>query len=225
VGVGNIAIPGARRLVALAVAAGLLLGAPAAQAASPWWHLASGARPSHLQPEGEGELVITATNLGDAPLSGEAVPVTIADTLPPGLSAVGIEAVAGGVNSPNDGPVNCSLAALSCTFAGFLPSYDQIEVRIAVQVQSGATTGELNRIDVSGGDAPAASLQQPLAVGGPTPFGIEGYELASEEEGGAPAGQAGSHPYQLTTIATLNQNAQRCPRRFRRTCASSCRRA
>lgn len=44
----------------------LLALASSASAAEPWWHLGSGSRPSFLAPGGEGELVVTAENVGDA---------------------------------------------------------------------------------------------------------------------------------------------------------------
>ena len=37
----------------------------------------------------DGEIAVTAENLGDASVDGEAVPVTLTDMLPPGLEAVG----------------------------------------------------------------------------------------------------------------------------------------
>ncbi|MGH2864522.1 MAG: hypothetical protein ACRDJX_04650 [Solirubrobacteraceae bacterium] len=62
---------------------------------------------------------------------------------------------------------------------------------------------------ISGGGAPSASLMRPLTVTGvPTPFGVEGYQLTPEEEGGAPDRGAGSHPFQLTTTLVLNQTAE-----------------
>ena len=76
----------------------------------------------------DGQVVVTAANLGDAPIDGGETPVTIADTLPADLEAVGIEAFAGehtnGAGS--GGPVQCSLEGLTCTYQeGTLPAYQE----------------------------------------------------------------------------------------------------
>jgi hypothetical protein len=158
----------------------------------------------------DGQIVVTAANLGDGNANGQTNPVTIADKLPAGLRAVGIEGIAGAQGN-EDGPVECSRVSLSCAFAGTLPSFDQIEVVISVVVE-GAVSGGMNEVSVSGGEAKSASLERPVPVGGtPVAFGTEDYELAPEEEGGAPDTQAGSHPFQLTTTFTLNQTADGRP--------------
>jgi hypothetical protein len=177
-----------------------------ASAASPWWHLTSGARPTVLEPESSGELILTATNLGDAPADGAASPILISDQLPAGLEAKAITAVAGFGELESFGPVNCSLAKLTCSFPAALPAYTQIEVRIKFHLKPTAETGELNRVSVSGGLAAPASLSRPLTIGSePSPFGLEEYGMVPEEEGGAGLTAAGSHPFQLTTSLVFNQ--------------------
>jgi len=180
-----------------------------ALAASPWWHLSSGSLPAVLQPESEGEIVVSAANLGDSQVNGKTTPVTIVDTLPPGLTAVSIQG-ASQLPSKNDAPVKCPTskelkegASLTCTFAGTLPPYYPIEILIGVKVGVGSA-GE-NVVSVSGGEAPGASIARPVRVGGEPAFGVEDYELSNEEDGGAPDTQAGSHPFQQTTTLTLNQ--------------------
>jgi hypothetical protein len=185
-----------------------LAGSSSAFAASPWWHLTIGSRPTNLAPGGKGNLVLTAINVGDAPAGGAAGPVTILDTVPAGLTALSATATA--VNGGNsDGPVNCSLKArplVACSFAGVLPPYDQIEVVVTVGVGEGTEGGVRDELAVSGGGAPAAQLARPLTISEElTPFGVEDYELSNEEPGGIPATQAGSHPFQQTTTIVLNQ--------------------
>jgi hypothetical protein len=214
-----------RRIIATAVsiaavsAAGLACSSPALAAEAcescrPWWHLTSGSRPTVLSPGSPGQVVLTAANLGDgsldaAPAAGG--PVTITDVLPPGLEAKSVEAVSGRAPGPgeNDGPVKCSFKLkplVTCVFESVLPPYDQIEIRIGVEVAESATAGEQNEVRVSGGGARAASIVRPISLGeGPTPFGVEDYELANEEVGGVADTRAGSHPFQQTTTITLNQ--------------------
>jgi len=184
------------------------LSASPALAASPWWHLTSISSPTDLTPEGTGEVIVTASNLGDGPASGTVNPITIADTLPSELHALRIEGVSGRGFGVTDGPVKCQLSTLTCTFEGTLPSYDQLEVRIEVKVEEGASSLEVNRVSVSGGDAPAAMLTRPVTVDEePSPLGIAEYEDAAEEEGGAPDAQAGSHPFQFRTTIMLNESS------------------
>jgi hypothetical protein len=158
----------------------------------------------------DGKIVVTAANLGDADANGEAVPVSVADRLPAGLRAVAIEGIAGAATAP-DGPVECSLETLTCTFAHSLPPYNQLEVVISVVVES-VSSGETNEVSVTGGEAKPASIVRPVLIGGePAKFGVEDYEMTPEEDGGMPDTQAGSHPFQLTTTFTLNQTADTNP--------------
>jgi hypothetical protein len=182
-----------------------VVGVAPAFANSGWWHLTEQVRPGIVN-EG-GKIAVVAANLGDGSVSAEGVPVTVDAQLPPGLEAVGISGFAGyqyGVG--RFGPVQCSLASLSCTFAGELPPFEQIVVYVDVVVKSGARSGEAVRVSVAGGEVPGATVARRVVLGDEaTPFGVESYEMAPEEEGGAVDTQAGSHPFQLTSTITLNQ--------------------
>jgi hypothetical protein len=184
---------------------------------SPWWGIRSAARPTVLPEGGEGQIVVTAENLGDAATSG---PVTIKDVLPEGLEARSVKAVAGGPGLFERGKVSCVKSTLTCTLEGThqvvnekeeletvpksLPPYETIEVRIVVRAE-GAVSGELNTATVSGGGAASAkTVSSPIQVGGPGRFGIEDFSLIPEEPGGAIDTQAGSHPFQLTSVIALN---------------------
>jgi hypothetical protein len=161
----------------------------------------------------DGTLIVTAVNLGDATVNGGETAVRITDKLPAGLQAVNLEGIAEDRESITygRGPTACSLKSMTCTYAGTLPSYEQIEVMISVIVEPGASSGEMNEASVSGGGA-LASVKHPVIVSDePTPFGVEDYELEPEEEGGAIDTQAGSHPFQLTTTLALNQTADGNP--------------
>jgi hypothetical protein len=173
------------------------------------------------------EVMVTAVNLGNADVNPERDPVVITDTLPAGLRAVGAEAYAGGWGYAADfayvkgSEGKCTIVTASVVtcvytsadmFAGLephgeLPPYETIEMHIAVALE-GAKTGEFNEASVTGGEAPNASVKRPIVVRDePVPFGLASYEMRPEEEGGIADTQAGSHPFQLTTEFSFNENA------------------
>ena len=165
--------------------------------------------PVYGQPDGE--VVVTAANLGDATLDARTAPVAIASTLPPGLTAVSIKGLAGRDSDIPRGPVDCDLASLSCSFKeGTLPPYYPIEVVIGVNV-TGPVSGPVQaRVSggeaLGGGEVAAGSASRVVRVGDePAGFGVEDYELTPEEMGGVPDTRAGSHPFQLTTTFVLNR--------------------
>jgi hypothetical protein len=219
------------RAALLAIAlCGLALGVPAVASAtpSPWWHLISRTQPTVLPVGGEATLFVQGVNLGDARTSG---PSTVTDHLPPGLTVVEEEGVPqvqfyafsfqrGRLNLGPTGPFTflhpCTVTTttVSCTTPEFNPAilpplkpYEYIEMRVKVKV--GAGVGSVaNQTEVSGGGAPAVSETKQVTVGsGSVPFGVEEFSLVPEEEGGRIDTRAGSHPFQLTTTFSLNQNS------------------
>jgi hypothetical protein len=160
-----------------------------------------------LAPGGSGRLLVTLTNLGDAPVDATAIPVTIKDELPEGAIAAGVTATAS--VQGKSGPVDCSVQApdeVLCTFEGTLPPYESIEVEVFTSLQgSPPVQGAPGKISVSGGNAPAAAGPQNISVSpDPVPYGVERFSAQAEEEGGAVARQAGGHPFQFTTTVQLN---------------------
>ena len=151
----------------------------------------------------DGVIVVNAVNLGDGYADPAIQPVTIADILPAKLKAVGIEGAVSEAFSGDDYGVapnmlECSRTRLSCTFTGTpLPGrefesdyparvapYQQVQLRIEVR-STGAKTGAVNEASIVGGGAPAATVRQPLTLNSAqTPFGVAGYEMRAEEEGG-----------------------------------------
>jgi hypothetical protein len=145
--------------------------------------------------------------------------VMVEDRLPPGLRVVGISGFAGGPGGFERGRGSCSPTTIVCTFDKLerenvrhereilpfsLPPYEVIEVKIAVKV-TGAKSGEVNVASVSGGGASSsASGSHAIQVGGTERFGIEEWSLVPENEGGTSDTQAGSHPFQLSSVLTLN---------------------
>ena len=156
--------------------------------------------------EPDGYVVVRAADLGDANVEARS-PVSISDKLPRGVRPVHIEAVTGEASFVQEvGSTECSLATLSCSFTGFLPDYDSIEVVMAVVLEAGVETGALNEAQISGGGVLGTSVKRPLTVGNsPTQFGVQSYEMDAEEVGGALDTQAGSHPFQLTTTLAFNE--------------------
>jgi uncharacterized repeat protein (TIGR01451 family) len=190
----------------VSVAIALACGASSASAVMPWWHVDLGSRPASIPVGGEGELVLTVENVGDAPALGT---ITVTDVLPAGLQALAIagsEPKHGGALGETEA-LACSLEHLNCKVLAAVEPYDAIEVRIQVQALPGAAKGEQSAVTVSGGGAPSVHVARPLGVGGLGGFDLEGYGLASEAQGGAPATQAGAHPFQVTGSIMLDQGA------------------
>ncbi len=156
----------------------------------------------------DGQIVLTAENVGVAGIEGTPDPIQIAGMLPPALTAVGISATAPAFGTASERvAIPCSLESLTCTYTGEVVPYGQLEVRIDVIAEATASSAESSGMSISGGEAPAASTSRPLVVGLAPAFGVEDYEMLAEEERGQPATEAGSHPFQLTTTLALDQRA------------------
>jgi hypothetical protein len=158
----------------------------------------------------DGELVLTAINLGTSAAGGQTNPIRIVDTLPPGLGVSGAAAMAGDVNKPQRSkPFPCSSAGsvVTCTLEAALAPYDKVDVRIDVHAEPGFTAGEENQVSISGGGAPPAQFSRPLPIGEQPGFGLQQNELSPEGPGGGVATAAGSHPFQVTSTLVLNQEA------------------
>jgi len=159
-----------------------------------------------LSEGGSGRLVLTLTNLGDAPVDATSTPLTIVDELPDGVEVAGFEAFAGA--NGNAGPVDCTVASdlVSCSFEGILPSYEAIEIELFASLTGEPPApGAPGKVTVSGGNAASESVVQGISVTpAKTPFGLERFSAQSEEEGGVPTTQAGRHPFQVTTTVQFN---------------------
>ena len=213
-------------LAALALAAVAGVAPALAQAApSAWWRLEARPAPTSLQPGQEGQIVVSATDVGDAPAEATIAPVKVTDTLPKGLKVV----KALGTLPYGNHNAECKVAGseatgetVTCTYGESkvepfedpleaLQPFEVLEIRINVQVN--AAPGSLtNTATVEGGLVAPTSSSTAIEVGqASTTFGIERYELAAENQGGSPDTQAGSHPYQLATVLGLNQTFEENP--------------
>ncbi len=193
------------------------------------WRLDSNSAPTYLVPGNEARLIASASNLGDVTVLGSgAHPVRISDTLPgnlqvrAGVSAGMIEGkleanerteaastLVCAIEETHRKEVSCETTSTTQPVAPFT----ELKVVIPVELLPGAATGEQNTVSVSGGELlggglapPGPALERPITVSGEaTPFGVERYELAPEEEDGSSDVRAGSHPFQLTTTLDLNE--------------------
>ena len=175
------------------------------EAPLPWWHLSVAASPSVLPPGGYVQLTVTAVNVGNGEAQGAIAPIVVSDSLPAGVVPIGIEGEAGLLGGVGQG--ECSLEAVRCTFTqGILP-FVAVQMTVLVRVLPSVVPGALeNGMAVEGGGAPRLVATRALSVGaGPTPFGVQMLDLVPEAVGGAPATQAGAHPFQLTTTLEMNE--------------------
>ncbi len=213
------------------VLAGLLLAGfaavratPASAAVScaecqPWWHLNLGSNPTNLPLGGQAELTVWADDFGDAGLNSSA-PIVMTAKLPAGLTAHGarlVTAVTGEGLSELYGSIFCTVAPeeVTCTLPGeigpaFFPgafSYEEVDIPVAISPN--AKSGEEVQASVAGGGAHRVSVSRSVTVStARTQFGVSQYEMLPENADGTPDTQAGSHPFQLTTVTGLNQSAE-----------------
>jgi hypothetical protein len=170
----------------------LLVVAAPAFGARPWWHLGAETVPARVPAGGEGQLVIVASNLGDAPVQAGKEPVSIAIKLPSGLTASSLTGA------------GCSLSTLTCSFnSGVFNPYERTSVGLNVKAASSGVWPV--QASVQGGGAGETSQTLMVTSGEPASFGVEEYALEPFNENGTPATQAGAHPFQLTTTLVLNQ--------------------
>ena len=168
----------------------------------------TGAGAKILTEGGSGRIVLTVTDVGDAPAQGASEAIEVRDVLPEGAIAYGAKAYAG--YQDLDGPAPCTVEAgggeVSCTLAGTLPAFEAIEVEVfASLTDTAAAAAHTGTVSVSGGGAPPRSVPQALHVSPEAVrFGIQSFAMGAEGEAGAPVAQAGSHPFQLTTSLQLN---------------------
>jgi hypothetical protein len=209
---------GALVTIVLAVCFVMVGGVGQAVAAEPWWHVTTISAPASAN-DTEAIVDVDIANLGDATaggvldenlLSGKK-PITVVDQLPAGVSATHAYAEGAGGHLNKYGLVEfpslreCSIEEQTVTCHDGIPvrPYEHIEIVIRVTVAQGAGRGE-NEVSVYGGGAPSAVSRHQLAVEERSPYGVQTYELAPEEEGGLANTQAGSHPFQLTTTLMFN---------------------
>ncbi len=202
------------------VIAGLLALAPGlAQAAAPArWVLESKAAPTNLPVAHEGKagvgyLTVNVANVGGSAVDGEGEQVKVVERLPAGVEATNVRAASRGTpgsinNEQGTGAWTCAPDphVINCTFGKELTSYEQLEILVNLKVTTETPSEPLNEVEVEGGKTAPASLKRPVPINSlPTNFGVEQFEIATENENGSQNLEAGSHPYQMTTTFGLNE--------------------
>jgi hypothetical protein len=194
--------------VAIALATMLCVATPA-PAETPRWQVNVTPVPTHLPPGGEGQIAVLVWNLGG---EGEGAPVTVTDNLPAGVTATSIHSETEFAGNGLPETMSCSTTPQpTCTWSKATAPFEEpitpygfMEINIKVKVEGPPRTAT-NEARVEGGEAPAASTTSSLNISNAsTSFGVERYELGSENANGSLATQAGSHPFAFTTTLGLN---------------------
>lgn len=164
---------------------------------------------------GWGRLALYLVNDGGAPSSG---PITVTVALPPGITTY--ETPEGTPYAEKEGPgvdqdlpewscpKGAGLMVVTCTeshaaYPGFGPGAGgsmAVPLVIPLSVET-ATPGTLSaEVLITGGSAPPVTVQEPITIS-PTPAapGLEVMKSSVYEADGAPAIQAGAHPFAITT--------------------------
>ncbi len=193
-------------LTVLMLGAQVVIAAPAA----PAFTVESNSAPTVFSAEHDGSttpdvILLTVTNSGSLATGGGSI--KIVDTLPAALNATHVE----GVVQSSRVPLSCTSpsVAVSCTFAGVLLPGEDLSMRIAVIVTTGARGIATNTARVEGNGVPSAVTSAPVRLGSTTesatePFGLESFSFHVTGVDGSTDTQAGDHPYEQTTSFSLN---------------------
>jgi hypothetical protein len=209
-------------LAAMAAAALALPASATAATPSPAWSIQSLATPTNFVPGDESGLdsyQIHVTNSG-----GEVTdqsPVTIVDTLPAGLGVKGVELHGPRRSTENIGEspvcevhVAGEVSTVTCEVTEVVPSvfepaklYPGNELKLEIFVSTPSTSAGtlVNKVQVEGGNAPAASVEsRNLASAEDAKAGFEEFHAELTGVDGKPVTAAAAHPYQYTTSFAVN---------------------
>ena len=214
-------------LVMVIVMLAMAMVGVAGAAGSPAFSVRSIASPTHFPPgdsTGIAGYAISIKNIGAAPTDG--TPISISDTLPAGISlhpGTGQDLVALSLswNDREAAPSLCDPGPpATCTtptsplvgFAGtvLIDSILQPDASLIMFVPVDVAalpdpTTVVNHVTVSGGGAATVSTSEQTTITADSPpFGIQDSAFSLTGADGAPATQAGSHPWQLDTFMLLN---------------------
>ncbi len=208
-----------RALMALAGAAGFWLCAIPASAsvpAAPGFTVTSYTAPTILSPEYVGQATNDGTksdyymvwvrNSGSVATNGS--PITITDTLPPGLVAQEVTAVNFVADEGGEG-FSCVASTLTCTYSPVLKPGETLIMRIKLLVPPGTLSPVVNTATVSGGGASTQASVISSAIGtaaqsAAVPFGFGSFTAQLAGLDGLTDTQAGDHPYETTLSFSAN---------------------
>lgn len=143
---------------------------------------------------------VLAMNAGDVPSSG---PIVLTDTLPPGIGTLHKPEAEGGW-SCTEGAGNTTV---TCILEESVPAGGYaFPITIAVSAPSAALSGPLkNEVSITGGGTAAVvSTSEETPIGSQAPsFGLTEFGFEAAELSGAASGQAGGHPWEVTTSLEL----------------------
>jgi hypothetical protein len=192
-------------LLALTLCLATLLSPTDTWAATPGpgWSILSVEEPTNLSAASNDSYQLIVTNIGSrsTPMG---VPVTISDTLPPGLS---VTAITGEVSQSHKAFGGCEVIRVRCV-GEQVPAGDTVIVEIRMRInEENEAPGVPNIASVSGGGAlPATTSEAPTFSSEPAPFGINNFSLQTFNGDGTPSAQAGGHPFTVATNLYFNSN-------------------
>ena len=181
------------------------------------WEVTSTTYPTDLPPGGTGAIEVNVYNIGARASQG---PVTVTDTLPPGIVAT----KAGDIQEGNaesigdlwecsgsqvvtciNNPSQFSSLPRAIGYQSFAESVEHIGIEVKVETSNPETL--MNRVTVAGGGAAApASTSAPITVSSSpaSSFGFQDSDAWFSNADGTVDTQAGSHPYEFTYSFDLN---------------------
>jgi hypothetical protein len=170
---------------------------------------------------------VTLWNAGTG--SSDGSPITIADSLPPGVTVQAIQLWRGRLSlfggrtelyGPGSSSKLCDTVTVTCRIAtnelGEPPVTPNDILEMVVFVTMSGASGPLtNTATISGGGVPEATSRVQNEVSEvPAPFGSSYFNALSAGVDGLPDTQAGGHPYEFTTTIDLNNEFRVDPEGF-----------